>query len=53
MDVVAVVLATKPSLAKRACRYLAHIGVPTRDGVPKRAWDPVPIDPLTPDAFDA
>ena len=30
-------------------RYLHHAGIATRDDVPQRAWDPVPIDPLPPD----
>lgn len=34
-------------------RYLAHFRVPVRDGVPQRAWDPVPIDPLPPDDWTA
>ena len=30
-------------------RYMEHAGIPTREDVPTRAWDPVPIDPLPPD----
>ena len=37
----------------QARRYLAHVGIASRDGVPQRAWDPVPFDPSPPDDWVA
>lgn len=37
----------------QARRYVEHLGVPLRDGVPQRAWDPVPFDPSPPDGWAA
>lgn len=34
-------------------RYMEHAGIPTRREVPQRAWDPVPIDPVSRDDWVA